>query len=134
MMGKAAAMKPYPVHHIHIRSTDPEGSAALWSAAFGAEVTGRAHPNGRLRVLLRLGGVPLYIEEVPAGTHAPPAPPFLGLEHIGLATDDLDASIAHLAGLGVQVVQGPAEPRPGVRIAFFGMPDGVRVELVENRT
>jgi catechol 2,3-dioxygenase-like lactoylglutathione lyase family enzyme len=74
------------------------------------------------------------IEEVPAGTDAPPAPPFLGLQRIGLAMDHLDASIAHLTGLGVKVVQGPAEPRSGARIAFFGMPDGVRLELVENRT
>jgi hypothetical protein len=59
MMGEAAALKPYPVHHIHIRSIDPESSAVLWSAAFGAEVTGRARPNGRLRVPLRMCGAPL---------------------------------------------------------------------------
>lgn len=133
MFGDTCAMTPYRIHHIHLRSTDPEGAAAVWAAAFGAGITGRVHPNGRLRVMLDLCGVPLFIEEVPAGTAAPPAPPFLGLEHVGLGTDDLDAAIAHLDSLGVKVVQGPSSPRPGVRIAFFGMPDGVRVELVENR-
>lgn len=127
-------MQPYRIHHIHLRSTDPEAAAAVWVAAFGAEVTGRARPNGRLRVLLNLAGTPLYIEEVPPDTPRPPAPPFLGLEHVGLATADLDGAIADLAAKGVRLVQGPAEPRPGVRIAFFGMPDGVRVELVESRT
>ncbi len=133
MLGETAAMKPYRLHHIHLRSADPEGSAALWSKAFGAEIKARMHPNGKLRIILDLGGSPLYIEEVPAATHAPPAPPFLGLEHIGLASEDLDASIAHLEGLGLKIVQGPSSPRPGVRIVFFAMPDGVRVELVENK-
>jgi len=132
MLGETAGMTPYRLHHIHLRSTDPEGSAALWSKAFGAEIKARVHPGGKLRIILDLGGSPLYIEEVPGGTPAPPAPPFLGIEHIGLATDDLDGSIARLDGHGVKLVQGPSSPRPGVRIAFFGMPDGVRVELVEN--
>jgi catechol 2,3-dioxygenase-like lactoylglutathione lyase family enzyme len=70
---------------------------------------------------------------VPPGTHAPPAPPFLGLEHLGLAVDDLDAALADLKARGVPLVSGPSEPRPGVRIAFLAMPDGVRVELIERK-
>jgi catechol 2,3-dioxygenase-like lactoylglutathione lyase family enzyme len=126
-------MKAYRFDHIHLRSPDPEAAARIWVAAFGAEDRGRMQMAGGLRVVLGLVGLTVFIEQVPAGTHAPPAPPFLGLEHIGLGTDDLDAAIADLASKGVPLVSGPKQARPGVRIAFFGMPDGVQVELIERK-
>lgn len=132
-MRETARMEPYRFDHIHLRSADPEAAAEVWAKAFGAEVTGRMQMAGGLRVVLRLAGLPLFIEQVPAGTHAPPAPPFLGIEHVGLGTDDLDAAIADLDAKGVRLVSGPKQARPGVRIAFFGMPDGVRVELIERK-
>lgn len=126
-------MTPYRFDHLHLRSPDPEASAAVWTAAFGARITNRVDAAGKLRIVLDLAGVALFIEAVPADTHAPPAPPFLGLEHLGLTTDDLDASIADLKAKGVPLLSGPSTPRPGVRIAFFAAPDGVRVELIERR-
>ncbi len=130
---ETAGMQTYRFDHIHLRSPDPEAAARIWSAAFGAEVKARMQAGPWLRIVLDLAGVTLFLEQVPADTHAPPAPPFLGLEHVGLGTADLDAAIADLAAKGVPLLSGPAEPRPGVRIAFFGMPDGVRVELIERR-
>lgn len=126
-------MEPYRFDHIHLRSPDPEAAAAVWTAAFGATVKGRLQAGPWLRIVLDLAGVTLFLEQVPAGTHAPPAPPFLGIEHVGLGCADLDAAIADLDAKGVSLVSGPSEPRPGVRIAFFAMPDGVRVELIERR-
>jgi catechol 2,3-dioxygenase-like lactoylglutathione lyase family enzyme len=130
---ETAGMEPYRFDHIHLRSTNPEAAAATWASAFGATVKGRLQANGKLRIVLDLAGVTLFVEEVPAGTAAPPAPPFLGLEHLGLGVADLDAAIADLAAKGVPLLSGPSEPRPGVRIAFFGMPDGARVELIERK-
>jgi catechol 2,3-dioxygenase-like lactoylglutathione lyase family enzyme len=126
-------MDPYRFDHIHLRSPDPEAAAKVWTAAFGAEVKSRVMAGPWLRLVLDLAGVPLFLEQVPPETHAPPAPPFLGIEHIGLTVSDLDAAIADLMGKGVPVVSGPSSPRPGVRIAFFAMPDGVRVELIERK-
>lgn len=126
-------MEPYRFDHIHLRSTDPEAAAAVWANAFGATVKARVQAGPWLRLVLDLAGVPVFLEQVAPGTHAPPAPPFLGIEHVGLTVTDLDAAIADLAGKGVPLVSGPSEPRPGVRIAFFAMPDDVRVELIERR-
>lgn len=126
-------MEPYRFDHIHLRSTDPEAAAAVWANAFGATVKARVQAGPWLRLVLDLAGVPVFLEQVAPDTHAPPAPPFLGIEHVGLTVTDLDAAIADLAGKGVPLVSGPAEPRPGVRIAFFAMPDGVRVELIERK-
>lgn len=126
-------MEPYRFDHIHLRSTDPEAAAAVWTNAFGATVKARVQAGPWLRLVLDLAGVPIFLEQVAPDTHAPPAPPFLGIEHLGLTVTDLDAAIADLAAKGVPLVSGPSEPRPGVRIAFFAMPDGVRVELIERK-
>jgi catechol 2,3-dioxygenase-like lactoylglutathione lyase family enzyme len=126
-------MSPYRFDHIHLRTPAPEATAAFYVAAFGAEIRQRVTPGGRLRVILDLAGVPLFVEEVPADTAVPPPPPFLGIEHVGLAVDDLDAALADLASKGVPLISGPTEARPGVRIAFLQAPDGVRVELIERR-
>jgi catechol 2,3-dioxygenase-like lactoylglutathione lyase family enzyme len=132
-MRETGGMEPYRFDHIHLRSTDPEAAAALWASAFGAAIKGRVQAGPWLRIVLDLAGVTVFLEQVAPGTHAPPAPPFLGLEHVGLAVADLDAAIVDLAAKGVKLVSGPSEPRPGVRIAFFAMPDHAVVELIERR-
>ncbi|SFK74917.1 VOC family protein [Falsiroseomonas stagni] len=124
---------PYSFDHLHLRSPDPEAAAAFYVSAFGASIKARMTPGGRVRVVMDLHGVPVFIEEVPAGTHAPPKPPFLGIEHIGLTVQDMDAAVADLAAKGVALLDGPREARPGVRIAFFAAPDGVQVELIERK-
>jgi catechol 2,3-dioxygenase-like lactoylglutathione lyase family enzyme len=126
-------MSSFRFDHIHLRSPDPEAAAAVWADAFGARITGRVQAGANLRVVLDLAGVPLFLEQVPPGTHAPPAPPFLGIEHVGLTVDDLDAAMAALEAKGIARISGPSQPRPGVRIAFFAAPDGVQVELIERR-
>jgi catechol 2,3-dioxygenase-like lactoylglutathione lyase family enzyme len=124
---------PYSFDHLHLRSPDPEAAAAFYVSAFDATIKARMTPGGKLRVVLDLHGVPVFIEQVPADTHAPPKPPFLGIEHIGLTVQDMDVAVAALAAKGVPLLDGPREARPGVRIAFFGAPDGVQVELIERR-
>jgi catechol 2,3-dioxygenase-like lactoylglutathione lyase family enzyme len=132
-MRETAGMEPYRFDHLHLRSPDPEAAAAIWVSAFGATIKARVQAGPWQRIVLDLAGIPLFLEQVAPGTHAPPAPPFLGLEHIGLTVTDLDASLADLAAKGVPLISGPTTPRPGVRIAFFAMPDGVQVELIERQ-
>jgi catechol 2,3-dioxygenase-like lactoylglutathione lyase family enzyme len=126
-------MGPFRFDHIHLRSPDPEAAAAVWETAFGARIVNRVQAGANLRIVLDLAGVPLFLEQVPPATPSPPKPPFLGLEHVGLTVDDLDAALAALEAKGVARISGPSEPRPGVRIAFFAAPDGVQVELIERR-
>ncbi|MFL1462180.1 VOC family protein [Roseococcus sp. DSY-14] len=122
----------YSPDHLHFRSTDADAAAHFYVEMFGATETGRAvQPKGNLRVMLDLGGLPIFLEGVPEGTGAPPAPPFLGLEHLGLRVDDLEAAAAALKAKGVRFTLEPTEIRPGVRIAFVQAPDGVQVELLQ---
>lgn len=121
----------YKPDHIHLRSLDAPVAAAFYVDAMGATEITRMEVNGALRIILDLGGMRLFVEQVPAGTHAAPEPPYVGIEHIGLAVNDLDASVADLRARGVHFVVEPREARPGVRIAFINGPDKVRIELIQ---
>jgi catechol 2,3-dioxygenase-like lactoylglutathione lyase family enzyme len=123
----------YTADHIHLRSLDAPKAAAFYVDAMGAREVTRMDVQGRLRIILDLGGLRVFVEQVPAGTPQPPAPPFVGIEHIGLAVDDLDAALAALTARNTRVVDGPRQARPGVRVAFLDGPDQVRIELIERR-
>jgi catechol 2,3-dioxygenase-like lactoylglutathione lyase family enzyme len=84
-----------------------------------------------LRIALDLGGLKLFIDQVPEGTPSAPRPPFIGIEHICLAVSGLDAAAADLRHKGVTFVVEPRELRPGVRYAFIEAPDNVRLELID---
>lgn len=92
----------YRTDHIHYRSRNAAAAARFWTDIFGATETTRVIANGNLRVVLDLGGLAIFVEEVPEGTGAPPPPPFLGLEHLALVVDDLDAAVADLTAKGAK--------------------------------
>lgn len=129
---KEQTMTDFTWDHLHLRSRDPEATARYFQEMFGASETGRAaQGNGALRVMLDLSGLPLFIEQVPPGTAAPPEPPFLGLEHVGLRVKDLEATAAALRARGARFVVEPHSPRPGLKIAFLEGPEKLRIELLE---
>src|SRR5436309_8502572 len=101
------------IGHIHLFSKDPEGQKKIWVDALGAKVT----KTGALEVL-RLPGVFIIINkaEPSAGSVGSTA------DHVGFSVKDLNDIKAKLAAVNVQV-QGP----------FVGMPDGLRLELLEDK-
>jgi lactoylglutathione lyase len=57
-----------------------------------------------------------------------------GYNHIALIVDDLDGTLTHLAGEGIDPEKPPYRPggrTEGSRICFVRDPDGYRIELVE---
>lgn len=132
-MRETVAMTRFTIDHVHLRSPDPEAAARIWVEALGATISNRMPVPTGLRIVLDLCGLTLFLEQVPPGTVAPPPPPHVGMEHIGLGVPDLDAALASTTAAGAVLVSGPSSPRPGLRIAFIGMPDGVRVELLERK-
>jgi len=124
-------MAEFRSDHLHLRSTDPEGAARFYTEMLGAKRTGEMMSGNALRVTLNLGGLNVFLEEVPPGTPSTPKPPFLGVEHVGLAVTGFDAAVAELKAKGVVFVKEPSSPRPGVKIAFIQAPDGVQIEILE---
>ena len=55
-----------------------------------------------------------------------------GYGHIAIPTDDLDATLERLAGVGIEPERPPYSVREGgSRICFVRDPDQYRVELIE---
>lgn len=55
-----------------------------------------------------------------------------GYGHIALAVDDLDETLAQLAGQGIEPERPPYRVREGgARLCFVRDPDGYRIELID---
>jgi catechol 2,3-dioxygenase-like lactoylglutathione lyase family enzyme len=124
-------MSEFRWDHIHLRSPDPEATARYYVDVFGATPVNKVEVSGAVRVIVSLAGLNLFIEQVPLDTPAPPQPPHLGFEHIGLAVTNIDAVCAELKARGAEFVVEPHSPRSGVTLAFVRAPENVRIELLE---
>lgn len=127
-------MPNYSYHHIHLTSPNPVKTAKFYEDIFGAKRLGmREFPNGQVTIDLNFGGVLILIMK--EGAQAKPAPKetgaISGLDHIGIRTDDMDATVARLKEYGVQFRDEVRQFTPTIRIAFFWAPEDVLIELVE---
>ena len=126
-------MATFTYDHVHLRSPDAEATARWYERMFGAEVIRSIQSDGRSRIDLNLGGVAVFIAQVPDEQviAPPPEPPYLGLEHLGLRVDGIDAVVAELKAKGAEFTVEPKTIRPGVRIAFLRGPQNVPIELLD---
>lgn len=116
--------------HMHLRSPDPEATAAWYERMLGAEVV-RTMPDGKPRLDLKLGGTNIFIAPVVAGDNPSPSTPHQGLDHFGFTVSSVDAVAAELKAKGVEFTKEPTTVRPGVRVCFIRGPEGVSIELLE---
>jgi lactoylglutathione lyase len=119
--------------HTCLRVRDPEASVAFYRA-LGFEQRGRLNFETAYNVYLGLPGDGDRLELTVNAGREEPYDLGDGYNHIALAVDDLDATLAALAEIGVQPEKPPY--RPGdrddlPRIAFVVDPDGYRVELID---
>jgi lactoylglutathione lyase len=114
--------------HVHLRSPDPEATAAWLADVLGGEII-----RGPGRIDVKLGGANVFIAPVTAGdgVNSAPMTPHQGLDHFGLAVKDIDAVAAEIKAKGVEFTREPTTIRPGVRICFIRGPQGISVELLE---
>jgi lactoylglutathione lyase len=114
--------------HVHLRSPDPEATAAWLEHILGGVII---RSPGRIDV--KLGGANVFIAPVTAGdgVNSPPVTPYQGLDHFGLSVKDIDAVAAEIKAKGVEFTKEPTTIRPGVRICFIRGPQGISVELLE---
>ncbi len=126
-------MAKFTYDHIHLRSPDAEATARWYQTMFDAEVIRSVQSDGRPRLDLNLGGLTVFIAQVPPeqAVGAAPEPPHLGLEHLGLRVDGIDAVVAELKAKGAEFTVEPKTIRPGVRIAFLRGPQNVPIELLD---
>jgi catechol 2,3-dioxygenase-like lactoylglutathione lyase family enzyme len=123
----------YTYDHIHLRTRNPQATMQYYQNMFDAEPVKSIQSDGKPRVDLNLNGLTIFVAEVPPEADIPAAPavPYIGLDHLGLRVDNLDAAAAELKRRGAVFIMEPRTIRPGVRIAFIQGPDDVRIELLE---
>ena len=122
----------YRWDHIHLRSPDPDATAAWFERILGAQVI-RSTVEGKPRIDLKLGGADVFIMPVAPGdkVNPPPVTPYQGLDHFGLTVSGIDAVAAELKAKGVEFTMEPRTNRPGLRICFLRGPQGISIKLLE---
>jgi lactoylglutathione lyase len=127
-------MAKFTWDHIHLRTTNPEATAAWYERMLGAEVI-RTTQQGAPRIDLKIGGANVFIAPVTAGdgVNPPPKTPYQGLDHFGLTVTGIDDIAADLKAKGVEFTREPTTVRPGVRVCFIRAPEGVSIELLERK-
>ena len=101
------------IGHIHLLSKDPDTQKKIWMEAFGALPA----KTGRLD-MLKLPGVFIIIDKADAAGSSAGST----ADHIGFSVKSIDAIKAKLAAVNIPV-EGP----------FVSMPDGLRLELLEDK-
>ena len=126
-------MAEFAYDHVHLRSPDPEATAAWYQHMFGAKVIKSVMSNGIERTDINLGGVMVFIAEVPgdAALAEKGDGSFVGLDHLGLRVKNIDAVCDELKGKGAEFTVEPKTIRPGVRIAFVRGPQNVLIEILD---
>ena len=128
-------MPEYKFAHVHLISADPVKTAEFYEKNLGAQREAvRKTSDGCTNVDLHLGGVRLQIRQPRPKALLPTdfSPNEGGLEHIGLYTDDFDASVNGLKANGVHFVQ-EVRQLPTRKVTFFLAPDNVLVELMSSK-
>lgn len=132
-------MKIRRLDHIHIYSSDPEGSVDFYTGVFGADTIGTARSShGRAMHFLRLGGLALVLAPHPPGIEPGTPPTYgdgtyhhgFGVAHFGLHVDSVADAVESVRQRGGAILSEPRE-NAGLRFAYVGAPDGVIIELLE---
>ncbi len=117
--------------HTCIRVRDPDASVAFYEK-LGFELRGRLNFETAYNLYMGLPGDGDRLELTVNVGREEPYDLGDGYNHIAMTVDDLDATLAGLAGQGIEPDNPPyAVPGKPIRIAFVSDPDGYRVELVD---
>lgn len=127
---------PFRINHIHLKSPDPKKTADWYVTAFNFKIVAddvRVFGDRFIRCQSEDGGMAVNISGARTGETlgSGDANPHFGLEHFGLDTDDIEAEIKRLVGLGATHMEGPIKMANGGQIAFIKAPDDVRLELIQ---
>ena len=126
----------FRINHIHLKAPDPRKTAEWYTKAFNFKIVSdetRVFGDRFIRCNSGDGGMIVSISNARTNEKLGPADAtaHFGLEHFAIESDDIEADIARLVKLGAKLQEGPLKAPNGVRFAFLGAPDDVRIELLE---
>lgn len=122
------------IHHVAIIASDYARSKRFYTEVLGLQVVAEAYREARdswkldLRVDANAQIELFSFPDPPARASRPEA---CGLRHLAFRVVDLDASVRHLAGHGVECEPIRVDEYTGRRFTFFADPDSLPLELYE---
>jgi len=119
--------------HVHLKGPDPRKTAQWYIDLFDARVVREFEVDGAQFIRLEIGGVPINVSGPRPGQQPGPGDASIhyGLEHFGLATEDMEKALARLLERGVEVLNPLTTTSIGAKVVFIRGPDDVRIELTE---
>lgn len=124
------------VNHIAIIASDIERSIAFYVDVMGFTIIRKVYREERYswKVDLALNGD--YLIELftfPGAPQRQSYPEALGLRHLAFTVKDIDVCIDELHAKGIETESVRIDPFTGYKCVFFSDPDGLPIELVEER-
>ena len=127
-------MPNYWYHHIHLVSPDPRKTAQFYQDMFNAKMVNTTElPDGRVSIEISLNSSIVLLMQKPVQEKAAPATDTAanGLDHFGIRTDDIEATVTDLKAKGVKFRDDIREIRDGMKIAYIWAPENVLIELIQ---
>ncbi len=122
----------YAIEHVTIRVRDLEASVDYYHRMFGAQVILRRNLAGEKKIaFLRIGDSMLELMGFGPANEPVDAREHYGVHHIGIKTDNFDATYKDLKAKGAEFLGEPLEPTAGIRLCFMRDPNGVVIELAQ---
>ena len=136
-------MPNYSLDHIHVKAIDVDRTVQWYVDNLGAKIVFEGIFMESKVFYLDLGFSLIVFGRLNKewgddGIERPenePIEPLLrsryGVDHFGVAVDDIQEAVADLTAKGVRVLYEPWSSRKGVTITYIEGPDAVRIELTE---
>ncbi len=122
----------FSIEHVSIRVRDIEASVDYYRRMFDARVILRRNQaGGRKIAFLRIGDSMLELMGFGPGNEPVDAREHYGVHHIGIKTDNVDATYQDLKAKGAEFLGEPFEPTPGIHLVFLRDPNGAVIELAQ---
>ena len=122
----------FSIEHVTIRVRDMEASIDYYQRMFSAQVILRRNLAGGKKIaFLRIGDSMLELMGFGPANEPVDAREHYGVHHIGIKTDNFDATYKDLKAKGGEFLGEPFEPTPGIHLAFLRDPNGAVIELAQ---
>ncbi|MDI7863275.1 VOC family protein [Rhizobiaceae bacterium n13] len=123
------------IHHIAIICGDYARSKAFYCdiLGFGVLAENWREASRSWKCDLKNGSVQIELFHFADAPPRPTRPEARGLRHLAFAVADLDGAVRHLNACGIDVEDIRIDPYTEKRFTFFADPDGLPIELYEDR-
>lgn len=123
------------IHHIAIIGSDYQRSRHFYSEILGFPILHEIFRAERSswKCDLDAGNAQIELFSFPSPLPRASRPEACGLRHLAFAVDDIDAEVARLKGFGIALESVRVDPYTDRRFTFFSDPDGLPLELYEQK-